>query len=122
MCVEISHNHFNKMDTTIANKKDSYSIRKMFKRHLKLQKRHNKKIDSMESLENESNASLEVKHISIETYENDINERLFAKQSYYDEDISTINSVPVHYLCTTQGTFFWTTTANQIFQDRWAQS
>ncbi|XP_075150918.1 enhancer of split m4 protein-like [Haematobia irritans] len=112
------------MDTTIANKKVSYSIRKMVKRLLKLQKPHNKKTDSMESSENESNASLEEKHVTMETYENDINERLFAKQSYYDEDISTINSVPVHYLCTTQGTFFWTTTAKQIpcLQDRWAQA
>ncbi|XP_075150924.1 enhancer of split m4 protein-like [Haematobia irritans] len=108
------------MDITVSNKKVSYSIRKMVKKLFK----QNKKIDSMESLENESNASLEIDYISMESYENDINEHLSTKQCFEDEDFVNATSVPVHYIRTTEGTYFWTTSANQItcLQDRWAQA
>ncbi|XP_075150914.1 enhancer of split m4 protein-like [Haematobia irritans] len=109
------------MDITISNKKVSYSIGKMVKQLFKLKNQSNQKINSMESLENESNASLEVDYLSMESYENDINEHLSAKQCFYDEDN---NTVPVHYIRTTEGTCFWTSSANQIscLQDRWAQA
>ncbi|XP_075152067.1 enhancer of split m4 protein-like [Haematobia irritans] len=118
MCVETTRNHFNKMEITVSNKIVLYSIRKMVKQ---LFKKQNKKIDSLESLENESNASLEYDRVSIESYENDINEHLYSKQSF-DEDDTSI--VPVHYIRTTEGTFFWTTASNQMncLQDRWAQA
>ncbi|XP_075149841.1 enhancer of split m4 protein-like [Haematobia irritans] len=120
MCVEISHNQVNKMDIIVSNKKVSYSIKKMLKQLFK----QNKKIDSMESLENESNAGLEIECLSMESYENGINEHLSAKQSFAEEDFGNVPSVPVHYIRTTEGTFFWTTSANQItcLQDRWAQA
>ncbi|XP_075150923.1 enhancer of split m4 protein-like [Haematobia irritans] len=109
------------MDIAISNKKVSYSIGKMMKQLLKRRKQSSQKINSMESLENESNASLEVDYLSMESNENDINEHLSAKQSFFDEEI---NTVPVHYIRTAEGTFFWTSSANQIscLQDRWAQA
>ncbi|XP_075150916.1 enhancer of split m4 protein-like [Haematobia irritans] len=109
------------MDIAISNKKVSYSIGKMMKQLLKRRKQSSQKINSMESLENESNASLEVDYLSMESYENDMNEHLSAKQSFFDEEI---NTVPVQYIRTAEGTFFWTSSANQIscLQDRWAQA
>ncbi|XP_073820530.1 enhancer of split m4 protein-like [Musca autumnalis] len=157
MCVEIN----NKME--IANNKKfavSYSIKKLmkqlFKQHksqqklAQLQNLENAKkaesLESLESLENQCNAHLEYESASMECHENDINERLSAKQQSYeieDYDFSDINTVvPVHFIRTAEGTFFWTTssdipadndlvqpmscaTYNQLpvcMQDRWAQA
>uniref|UniRef100_A0A1I8MT77 Enhancer of split m4 protein n=1 Tax=Musca domestica TaxID=7370 RepID=A0A1I8MT77_MUSDO len=122
MCVEIPQSpEYNKMD--ISNKKPntSYSMKKLLKQIFKQQK--SKKIsansmDSLESLENSRNASLEsdCSSSSMESFENDINEQL-EEQTY----------VPVHFIRTQQGTFFWTSAANYQLsclqqQDRWAQA
>ncbi|XP_073820542.1 enhancer of split m4 protein-like [Musca autumnalis] len=110
------------MDITISNKKSntsSYSMKKLLKQIFKQQK--SKKIaaesmESLESLENSRNASIETDCSSMESFENDINERLSAEEELY---------VPVHFIRTEQGTFFWTSAADQqitCFQDRWAQA
>uniref|UniRef100_A0A1I8N0Z6 Enhancer of split m4 protein n=1 Tax=Musca domestica TaxID=7370 RepID=A0A1I8N0Z6_MUSDO len=129
MCVEIPQSsEYNKMD--ISNKKPittiaSYSMKKLLKQIFKQQK--SKKIaansmDSLESLENSRNASLETdcSSSSMESFENDINEQILAEeveQTY----------VPVHFIRTQQGTFFWTSAADYQLtclqqQDRWAQA
>lgn len=161
MCVEIATaKNNNKME--IPNHKKfaaSYSIKKLLKqlfKHHKSQKlaelqnlENTKKagsLESLESLENQCNAHLEFEATSLECHENDINERLSAKQQSYeleDYDFSEINAViPVHFIRTAEGTFFWTTssdvpadndlpqpmscaTYNQLascMQDRWAQA
>ncbi|KAM7361429.1 enhancer of split m4, Bearded family member [Cochliomyia hominivorax] len=164
MCVEISsqqqQQQFNKME--IKNtKKVSYSIKKLlkqlFKQHksskalINLQNLANSKkaesLESLESLENTHNENIEVEecNASLESFENDINERLSAKAVSYeveDFDFSEITTtVPVHFVRTEHGTFFWTATSdiaadndlieplycstyNQlaVMQDRWAQA
>nr|XP_013102233.1 unnamed protein product [Stomoxys calcitrans] len=161
MCVEISHPVNQKMQiTTTSNKKmASYSIKKLLKQLFKQQHKSQKlaelqniqnaqkaeSLESLESLENNRNANLEFEAASMEAHENDINERLSAKQQSYemeDYDLSEINTiVPVHFIRTDQGTFFWTAssqiasdndlieplscaTYNQLpcMQDRWAQA
>ncbi|XP_075150913.1 enhancer of split m4 protein-like [Haematobia irritans] len=115
MCVEISQNQFNKMEITASNKKNSYSLRKMVKQLFKQNKSQHKKVDSMESLENKSNISLEVDCLSMESLENYVNELHSSQQSFGDdEDVTTVTTVPVHYIRTTEGTFFWTSSVNQI--------
>lgn len=155
MCVEIStQQQFNKMEIK-NSKKVSYSIKKLlvklFKQQKSLKLMHFKKaesLESLESLENMHNANIEVEEecaLSLESFENDINERLSAKASsceVEDFDFSEITTtVPVHFVRTDQGTFFWTATSdiaadndlveplycstyNQIavVQDRWAQA
>lgn len=163
MCVEIStqsQQQFNKMEIQ-TTKKVSYSIKKLL---IKLFKQHNKSsklmhlqnlqnakkavsLESLESLENTHNANIEVEECaaSLESFENDINERLSAKAAsceVEDFDFSELNTtVPVHFVRTEHGTFFWTATSdiaadndlveplccstyNQIavMQDRWAQA
>ncbi|XP_073820551.1 enhancer of split m4 protein-like [Musca autumnalis] len=117
------------MDIIISNKKSntSYSVKKLLKQIFKQQK-SSKKVaaDSMESLENSRNASLESDCASsMESFENDINEQLSADK-YYEEEMDYPTSVPVHFFRTEQGTFFWTTSiaAEQLscMQDRWAQA
>lgn len=163
MCVEINsqQQQFNKME--IKNtKKVSYSIKKLLKQLFKQQKSskalvalqnlaNSKKaesLESLESLENTHNANIEVEeecNVSLESFENDINERLSAKAATYeveDFDFSEITTtVPVHFVRTEHGTFFWTATSdiaadndlveplycstyNQlaVMQDRWAQA
>ncbi|XP_075164899.1 enhancer of split m4, Bearded family member [Haematobia irritans] len=157
MCVDIAHQQFNKME--ITNKKMvSYSIKKLLKQLFKHQKSQKlaelqniqnakkaESLESLESMENNRNADIEFVSTSVESQENDINERLSAKQQSYeieDYDLSEINTVvPVHFIRTDQGTFFWTTstdiaadndliepmscsTYNQLacMQDRWAQA
>ncbi|XP_073820552.1 enhancer of split m4 protein-like [Musca autumnalis] len=115
------------MDITISNKKTSYSVKKLLKQIFKQQKAKKVAADSMESLENDRNASLESDCASMESFENDINEQLSAKQQYCDEEeFEYPTSVPVHFIRTEQGTFIWTTTsaAEQLscMQDRWAQA
>lgn len=161
MCVEISsqqQQQFKKMEIT-NSKKVSYSIKKLLKNLFKHQKSsklitlqnlvNSKKaesIESLESLENTHNANIEVEECaSLEAYENDINERLSAKAEsceVEDFDFSEITAtVPVHFVRTEHGTFFWTaisdiaadndlveplfcSTYNQlaVMQDRWAQA
>ncbi|XP_061400372.1 enhancer of split m4 protein-like [Musca vetustissima] len=120
MCVEITQTQqFNNNKMDISNKK-SYSVKKLLKQIFKQQKSTKR---TAESLENDRNACLES-----ESFENDINEKISAKQAFDDEfDYPTaITSVPVHFIRTDQGTFFWTTTSafEQLScqQDRWAQA
>ncbi|XP_061400376.1 enhancer of split m4 protein-like [Musca vetustissima] len=123
MCVEITQTQkFNNNKMDVSNKK-SYSVKKLLKQIFKQQKSQKVTAESMETLENDRNASLES-----ESFENDINEKLSAMQAFDDDcDYPTaITSVPVHFIRTDQGTFFWTT--NSAFeqlscqQDRWAQA
>uniref|UniRef100_A0A1I8PRU2 Uncharacterized protein n=1 Tax=Stomoxys calcitrans TaxID=35570 RepID=A0A1I8PRU2_STOCA len=121
MCIEISHNQFNK---TASNKKVSLSIRKLIQQFFKHHKSHGREGVSSETFENELNASLES-----EKYENDINERLCSKQSFEAEDFASPSIVPVHFAHTAQGTLFWTISTNNYdynqmnhLQDRWAQA
>lgn len=162
MCVEISTQQqlsqtFNKME--IKNtKKVSYSIKKLLRQLFKQQKSSklvnlqnlgNAKqaisLESLESLENMHNANIEAEECAtLEAFENDINERLSATGSWEMEDFDFTEvsaTVPVHFVRTEHGTFFWTAasdlaadndlieplgcaTNNQIavMQDRWAQA
>ncbi|XP_058978571.1 enhancer of split m4 protein-like [Musca domestica] len=96
----------NKKPTTIA----SYSMKKLLKQIFKQQKSKNiaaNSMDSLESLENSRNASLEMdcSSSSMESFENDINEQILAEE----------------------GTFFWTSAVDYQLsclqqQDRWAQA
>ncbi|XP_005187192.3 enhancer of split m4 protein-like [Musca domestica] len=113
----------------ISNKKPntttSYSMKKLLKQIFKQQK--SKKIaansmDSLESLENSRNVSIETdcSSYSMESFENEINEQILA-----EEEEQTY--VPVHFIRTQQGTFFWTSAANYQLsclqqQDRWSQA
>ncbi|XP_005187198.2 enhancer of split m4 protein-like [Musca domestica] len=107
------------MEITINQKKNSNSMKKLFKKLFK----SNKTTDSIESLENSRNASLESSSdcSSMESYDNDINES-YEKEEEFDYPITT---VPVHFVRTEQGTFFWTSAADLVpvhMQDRWAQA
>ncbi|XP_058988289.1 enhancer of split m4 protein-like [Musca domestica] len=120
------------MDITISAKKtSSYSMKKLLKQIFKQQKSQKvaaaDSLESLESLENERNASLESDCASMESFENDINEKLSAKQCNEEEEFAyPTTSVPVHFVRTQQGTCFWTTTSafEQVscLQDRWAQA
>ncbi|XP_061400385.1 enhancer of split m4 protein-like [Musca vetustissima] len=106
------------MDITISQKKSSSSMKKLFKQIFKSKKSVAATDDSsFESLENSRNASLES---SMESYENDINE------SYEkEEEFDYTTTVPVHFIRTEQGTYFWTSAADFVpayMQDRWAQA
>ncbi|XP_054090525.1 enhancer of split m4 protein [Zeugodacus cucurbitae] len=145
-------------------KKVSYSIKRLLKQLFKTQQQkqqqkqqqqelldnfaNTKKVnslESLESLENSRNADLEsvAECISLESCENDANERLAASCDLEDYEFADITTVPVHFLRTAHGTFFWTantdlpadndlieplycSTGNQIattqMQDRWAQA
>ncbi|XP_061389512.1 enhancer of split m4 protein-like [Musca vetustissima] len=132
MCVEMKQTQqYNKMDITVTSNKKSYSVKKLLKQIFKQQKSTKIAADSMESLEsleNSRNASLESDCASMESFENDINEKLSAKLCCEEEELEypPTSSVPVHFIRTEQGTFFWTT--NNAFeqlscqQDRWAQA
>ncbi|XP_073820539.1 enhancer of split m4 protein-like [Musca autumnalis] len=104
------------MDITISQKKSS-SMKKLFKQIFKSKKAAAS--DSMESLENSRNASLETSSdcASMESYENDINESYEKVEEEEEYDYTT---VPVHFVRTEHGTLFWTSAA--YMQDRWAQA
>ncbi|XP_061389511.1 enhancer of split m4 protein-like [Musca vetustissima] len=127
MCVEIAQTQqYNKMDITVTSNKKSYSAKKLLKQIFKQQKSTKVAADSMESLENSRNSSLESDCAPMESFENDINEKLCAKLCSEEEfDYTSTTSVPVHYIRTEQGTFFWTTNSAfeqlSCMQDRWAQ-
>ncbi|XP_073831504.1 enhancer of split m4 protein-like [Musca autumnalis] len=125
MCVEISQNQYQTMDITISQKK-SPTMKKLLKQIFKTQSKSKKAItaDSMESfvsLENSHNGSLESSDCaSRESYENDINK-------YYEtkKEFDYPSAVPVHFVRTEQGTFFWTSAVDCVpayMQDRWAQA
>lgn len=153
MCVEI---------TQVANMetkksiKVSYSIKKILKQIFKQHKSQKliiaqnlentakaNSLESLESLENSINEQAEC--VSLESYENEANERLSTAAyscELEDYDFTQITtSVPVHFVRTEHGTFFWTATSdipadndlieplycstrNEIAvpQDRWAQA
>ncbi|XP_058988288.1 enhancer of split m4 protein-like [Musca domestica] len=105
---------------SISQKKNSSSsMKKLFKQIFKSKKTvaASDSMESFESLENSRNASLESSSDcgSMESYDNDINES-YEKQEEFDYP----TTVPVHFVRTEQGTFFWTSAA--YMQDRWAQA
>ncbi|XP_055907601.1 enhancer of split m4 protein [Eupeodes corollae] len=158
MCVEIITNEnttnmeYNEKHSS-SNKKMSYSIKKMLKIIFNKRKSSELKVngdlckqtsmESLESLENNRNAEAEIES------ENEANERIYAASSCNSsirsedqyEELATY--VPVHFVRTENGTFFWTATSsipadadlieplccstdNQTavsqFHDRWAQA
>lgn len=157
MCVEISSNNTTTMNIK-STKKVSYAIKKLLKQLFKQDKseqqliniqnlENDKKaasLESLESLENSRNADIESECASLESHENDANERISAKAmscEVEDYEFTDITTVPVHFVRTEHGTFFWTattdipadndlveplccSTTNQIacMQDRWAQA
>ncbi|XP_073820548.1 enhancer of split m4 protein-like [Musca autumnalis] len=120
------------MDIAISNKKSntSYSVKKLLKQIFKQQNKSKKvaadSMESLESLENDRNASLESDCASMESFENDINEQLSSEKYCEEEEFDYPTSVPVHFVRTEQGTFFWTTNSAfeqlSYMQDRWAQA
>ncbi|KAH8417357.1 hypothetical protein KR222_009478 [Zaprionus bogoriensis] len=139
-----------------SNKK-SYSVKKIlqsiFKQQQQVEEQQNlqnthkaNSLESLESIENSRNESIDNNKscaLSLESYENEANERLFASCEMEDYEFEQLPTVPVHFMRTTHGTFFWTatsdlpadndlveplycTTANEIavaqFQDRWVQA
>ncbi|XP_054746227.1 enhancer of split m4 protein [Anastrepha obliqua] len=169
MCIE-QYQYENNVNMTAEKqqKKVSYSIKRLLKQLFKLHKSQQLKqdnqqqqqqelienfentkkansLESLESLENSRNADLEseAECISLESSENVANERLAASFELEDYEFADITSVPVHFLRTAHGTFFWTAntdlpadndlidplycnTNNQIattqMRDRWAQA
>ncbi|XP_073820537.1 enhancer of split m4 protein-like [Musca autumnalis] len=107
------------MDITISQKKSS-SMKKLFKQIFKSKKASVAASDSIESLENSRNASLETSSdcVSMESYENDINESYEKMEEEQEFEYTT--TVPVHFVRTEHGTLFWTSAA--YMQDRWAQA
>lgn len=148
--------------TNKSNKKSSYSVKKLLQKIFKQQQQQEKHIEeqqnmqnthkansleSLESIENSRNESLDNNKsacaISLESYENEANERLSASCEMEDYEFEQLPTVPVHFVRTAHGTFFWTaasdlpadndlveplycSTANEIavaqFQDRWVQA
>ncbi|TDG45738.1 hypothetical protein AWZ03_007876 [Drosophila navojoa] len=139
-----------------SNKK-SYSVKKLLQKIFKQQQVEEQQnmqnthkansLESLESIENSRNADLESINkscaVSLESYENEANERLSASCEMEDYELEQLPTVPVHFVRTAHGTFFWTaasdlpadndlveplycSTANEIavaqFQDRWVQA
>lgn len=146
-----------------SNKKSSYSVKKLLQKIFKQQQRQQQQqveeeqnmqnthkansLESLESIENSRNESIDINNkscaISLESYENEANERLSASCEMEDYEFEQLPTVPVHFVRTAHGTFFWTaasdlpadndlveplycSTANEIavaqFQDRWVQA
>ncbi|XP_022210965.1 enhancer of split m4 protein [Drosophila obscura] len=142
-----------------SNKKLSYSVKKLLQKIFKQQQQQQQQLveeeqnlkntlkanslESLESIENSRNADLESASVcaSMESYENEANERLSASCEMEDYELEQLPSVPVHFVRTAHGTFFWTaasdlpadndliqplccSTANEIAvaQDRWVQA
>lgn len=129
-------------------------LRKIFKQHAAqtlliqpLLQHPNKaeSLDSLESLENCHNSNIEIESTCLESEENSINERLDFMESRenLELDFSEINAatVPVHFIQTAEGFFFWTAISDvpadndlveastcssyqqlACMQDRWAQA
>ncbi|EDV53582.1 enhancer of split m4 protein [Drosophila erecta] len=140
--------------TIKSNKKLSYSVKKLlqkiFKQQQRVEEEQNLKnalkansLESLESMENSRNADLESASIcaSLESCENEANERLSQSCEIEDYEFEQLPTVPVHFVRTAHGTFFWTavsdlpadndlveplycSTSNAIAipQDRWVQA
>ncbi|XP_017101797.1 enhancer of split m4 protein [Drosophila bipectinata] len=142
--------------TIKSNKKLSYSVKKLLQKIFKQQQVEEEQnlkntlkansLESLESIENSRNADLESTAsvcLSMESCENEANERLSASCDIEDYELEQLPTVPVHFVRTAHGTFFWTaasdlpadndlieplycSTANEIavaqFQDRWVQA
>ncbi|XP_037732450.1 enhancer of split m4 protein [Drosophila subpulchrella] len=142
--------------TIKSNKKLSYSVKKLLQKIFKQQQQRVEEedenlkntlkansLESLESMENSRNADLESASIcaSLESCENEANERLSQSCDMEDYDLEQLPTVPVHFVRTAHGTFFWTavsdlpadndlieplycSTANEIAipQDRWVQA
>ncbi|KAH8294217.1 hypothetical protein KR054_009580 [Drosophila jambulina] len=139
--------------TIKSNKKLSYSVKKLLQKIFKQQQVEQEEeqnfkntlkansLESLESIENSRNASLEC--ASLESFENEANERLSQSCDMEDYEFEQLPTVPVHFVRTAHGTFFWTavsdlpadndlveplgcSTANEVavaqFQDRWVQA
>ncbi|KAH8247074.1 hypothetical protein KR032_008411, partial [Drosophila birchii] len=139
--------------TIKSNKKLSYSVKKLLQKIFKQQQVEQEEeqnlkntikansLESLESIENSRNASLEC--ASLESFENEANERLSQSCDMEDYEFEQLPTVPVHFVRTAHGTFFWTAvsdlpadndlveplaccTANEVavaqFQDRWVQA
>ncbi|KAL7730716.1 hypothetical protein ACLKA6_003486 [Drosophila palustris] len=146
----------------IKSNKKSYSVKKLLQKIFKQQQQQVEEqqnmqnthkansLESLESIENSRNADLEsianksCCADSLESYENEANERLSsASCEIEDYEFEQLPTVPVHFVRTAHGTFFWTaasdfpadndlveplccSTANEIavaqFQDRWVQA
>ncbi|XP_068153831.1 enhancer of split m4 protein [Drosophila tropicalis] len=143
-------NNSNTMTAIKSNKKLSYSVKKLlqkiFKQQAEKEEQQNyinskkaSSLESLESIENSRNADLE--NASIESFENEANERLSASCDMEDYEMEQMPTVPVHFVRTAHGTFFWTaasdlpadndlieplycSTSNEIAvpQDRWVQA
>ncbi|XP_016950925.1 enhancer of split m4 protein [Drosophila biarmipes] len=136
--------------TIKSNKKLSYSVKKLLQKIFKQQQRVEEEeqnlkntlkansLESLESMENSRNADLES---SLESCENEANERLSQSCDMEDYELEQLPTVPVHFVRTAHGTFFWTavsdlpadndlieplycSTGNEIAipQDRWVQA
>lgn len=142
----------------VKSNKKSYSVKKLLQKIFKQQQVEEQQnmqnthkansLESLESMENSRNADLESIvnkscTVSLESYENEANERLSASCEMEDYELEQLPTVPVHFVRTAHGTFFWTaasdlpadndlveplycSTANEIavaqFQDRWVQA
>nr|XP_013101453.1 unnamed protein product [Stomoxys calcitrans] len=103
--------------------------------------------ESLELFDNTNNANTEIDCLSLESQENFINERILAQQEFFDMDSfdlsprNSITFIPINFLHTHHGTFYWTScqdipadndligpmnclTYRQVAckQDRWAQA
>lgn len=121
-------NNIENLEIELKKSKSTYNIKKILKSFFKKDK-SSSKCGSFESIQNEQN---------MEIAENNANNKIFEIEEQEAEIL-----VPVHYVRTEHGTFFWTTTNpvevdadliqpmncgtnNQLptfqFRDRWAQA
>ncbi|XP_073820533.1 enhancer of split m4 protein-like [Musca autumnalis] len=162
MCVEIKKNE-TKMNAVSNKKKVSYSIKKLLKQIVKHYHKSQKlahlesvkkaeSLESVESLDNNNNANIEIDcKSSMESLQNNQNERISFENEQACVELSgayefseiSIGVLPVHFITTDHGSFFWTATTdvpadndleealnwksgNQLAtcqsQDRWAQA
>ncbi|KAH8382527.1 hypothetical protein KR009_003995 [Drosophila setifemur] len=154
MCQNKTNTNSNSTMTIKSNKKLSYSVKKLLQKIFKQQQQQVEEeqnlkntlkansLDSLESIENSRNADLETScSASLESCDNEANERLSASCEIEDYEFEQLPTVPVHFVRTAHGTFFWTansdlpadndlieplycSTANEIAvaQDRWVQA
>lgn len=152
MCKEISSNTaYAMMGLKNNEKKLTYSLKKLIKQYFKQRKSDKlqhfenagetlESLNSIESLENNQNADIESES---ENMVNECRSEIFSAHNLEDYELSDVLPIPVHFMRTDQGTFFWTTatdiaadndlaeplyccTTNQVavnqMQDRWAQA
>uniref|UniRef100_A0A1A9X2P0 Enhancer of split m4 protein n=1 Tax=Glossina brevipalpis TaxID=37001 RepID=A0A1A9X2P0_9MUSC len=151
MCKELSSKTATIMDLN-NNKKLTYSLKKLLKQYFKQRKAEKlerfekagetyESLNSIETMQNNRNADIESE---CENMVNECRSEIFSSQ-LEDYELSDVISVPVpvHFMRTDQGTFFWTSaadiaadndlaeplycyTTNQVavnqVQDRWAQA